>query len=72
MRFGLVGGAAVLRGEPPDASARKLVKFIEAQADAEALGFWATFLTEHHFTGAGQISAPLPVLTAIAICGPRA
>lgn len=35
--------------------------------EAEALGYWGTFLTEHHFTGVGQISAPLQVLTAIAM-----
>jgi alkanesulfonate monooxygenase SsuD/methylene tetrahydromethanopterin reductase-like flavin-dependent oxidoreductase (luciferase family) len=67
MRFGLFGGTVVPRGEPGDASARRLAEYIETTAEAEALGFWATFLTEHHFTGAGQISAPLQVLTAIAM-----
>jgi alkanesulfonate monooxygenase SsuD/methylene tetrahydromethanopterin reductase-like flavin-dependent oxidoreductase (luciferase family) len=67
MRFGLFGGATVPRGEQPEASARRLAEYIEAHAEAEALGFWGTFLTEHHFTGAGQISAPFQVLGAIAM-----
>jgi alkanesulfonate monooxygenase SsuD/methylene tetrahydromethanopterin reductase-like flavin-dependent oxidoreductase (luciferase family) len=67
MRFGLFGGAAVPRGEPADVSSRKLAGYIETMVEAEALGYWGTFLTEHHFTGVGQISAPLQVLTAIAM-----
>ena len=67
MRFGLFGGAAVPRGEPAALSARRLADYIETNVEAEALGYYATFLTEHHFTGVGQISAPLQVLTAIAM-----
>jgi alkanesulfonate monooxygenase SsuD/methylene tetrahydromethanopterin reductase-like flavin-dependent oxidoreductase (luciferase family) len=67
MRFGLFGGAATPRGDAPDISARRLADYIETNVEAEALGYYATFLTEHHFTGVGQISAPLQVLTAIAM-----
>ena len=67
MRFGLFGGAAVPRGEPAALSARRLADYIETNVEAEALGYYATFLTEHHFTGVGQISVPLQVLTAIAM-----
>ena len=67
MRFGLFGGAAVPRGDPPAISARRLADYIETNVEAEGLGYYATFLTEHHFTGVGQISAPLLVLTAIAM-----
>jgi alkanesulfonate monooxygenase SsuD/methylene tetrahydromethanopterin reductase-like flavin-dependent oxidoreductase (luciferase family) len=67
MRFGLFGGAAVPRGDPPSISARKLADYIEPNVEAEGLGYYATFLTEHHFTGVGQISAPFLVLTAIAM-----
>src|SRR3974390_2255420 len=66
MRFGLFGGAGVPRGDPV-ISALKLADYIETNVEAEALGYYATFLTEHHFTGVGQISAPLQVLTAIAM-----
>jgi alkanesulfonate monooxygenase SsuD/methylene tetrahydromethanopterin reductase-like flavin-dependent oxidoreductase (luciferase family) len=67
MRFGLFGGAAMPRGDAPDVSARRLADYIATNVEAEALGYYATFLTEHHFTGVGQISAPLQVLTAIAM-----
>lgn len=67
MRFGLFGSAAVPRGDPVDISALKLADYIDTNVEAEALGYYATFLTEHHFTGVGQISAPLQVLTAIAM-----
>jgi len=67
MRFGLFGGAAVPRGDPAALSARRLAEYIKTHVEAEELGYYATFLTEHHFTGVGQISAPLQVLTAIAM-----
>lgn len=67
MRFGLFGGAVMPRGEPAAVSARRLADYIDTNVEAEALGYYATFLTEHHFTGVGQISAPLQVLTAIAM-----
>src|SRR5215472_14426776 len=66
MRFGLFGGAGVPRGDRPSVSARKLADYIETNVEAEGLGYYAAFLTEHHFTGVGQISAP-QVLTAIAM-----
>jgi alkanesulfonate monooxygenase SsuD/methylene tetrahydromethanopterin reductase-like flavin-dependent oxidoreductase (luciferase family) len=67
MRFGLFGGVVVQRGDPADIRALRLAEYIETNVEAEALGYYATFLTEHHFTGVGQISAPLQVLTAIAM-----
>ncbi len=66
MRFGLFGGARVQRGEPGETSAKGLADYIAYNIEAEALGYHSTFLTEHHFTGVGQISAPLHVLTAVA------
>ena len=67
MRFGLFGGAAAPRLPDVAASAKGFFEFIETNVEAEALGYYATFLTEHHFTGVGQISVPLQVLTAIAM-----
>jgi alkanesulfonate monooxygenase SsuD/methylene tetrahydromethanopterin reductase-like flavin-dependent oxidoreductase (luciferase family) len=67
MRFGLFGGARVQRGEAGDTAAKGLRDYIDYNIEAEALGFHSTFLTEHHFTGVGQISAPMQVLTAIAM-----
>jgi alkanesulfonate monooxygenase SsuD/methylene tetrahydromethanopterin reductase-like flavin-dependent oxidoreductase (luciferase family) len=37
--------------------------FIEYNIEAEALGFHSTFVVEHHFTGYGQVSATLNLLT---------
>ena len=37
--------------------------FIEYNVEAESLGFHGTFVVEHHFTGYGQVSATLNLLT---------
>src|SRR3954464_4655155 len=66
MRFGLFGGASARRGLPSAESARFYHDFIEYQVEAEALGFYGSFVTEHHFTKVGQISATLNLLTWIA------
>jgi len=39
--------------------------FVEYNVEAEALGYHSTFLVEHHFTGFGQVSATLNLLTWI-------
>jgi alkanesulfonate monooxygenase SsuD/methylene tetrahydromethanopterin reductase-like flavin-dependent oxidoreductase (luciferase family) len=67
MRFGLFGGARVLRGDPVDVSALRLADYFETNVEVEALGFYAAFMTEPHFTGGGQISEPFQVRTAIAM-----
>jgi alkanesulfonate monooxygenase SsuD/methylene tetrahydromethanopterin reductase-like flavin-dependent oxidoreductase (luciferase family) len=38
-------------------------EWIENNVEAEALGFHSTFVVEHHFTGFGQVSASLNLLT---------
>ena len=40
--------------------------FVDAVVEAEALGFHSIFLVEHHFTGVGQVSASLNLLTFLA------
>src|SRR5262249_25289470 len=40
--------------------------FVELNVEAEALGYCATFLVEHHFSGWGQVSATLQLLTWLA------
>ena len=37
--------------------------WIEYNVEAEALGFRSAFCVEHHFTGYGQVSATLNLLT---------
>src|SRR5690242_5964082 len=66
MRFGLFGGTSARRGVPTVESARGYHDYIEYHVEAEALGFYGSFVTEHHFTKIGQISATLNLLTWIA------
>jgi alkanesulfonate monooxygenase SsuD/methylene tetrahydromethanopterin reductase-like flavin-dependent oxidoreductase (luciferase family) len=66
MRFGLFGGAAAPRSLDVAASAEGFFDFVETHVEAEALGFHSSFVTEHHFTGIGQVSATLTFLTFIA------
>ncbi len=66
MRFGLFGGATAPRLPDVAASAKGFFDFIETSVEAEALGYHSTFVTEHHFTNFGQLSAPLTLLTFLA------
>jgi alkanesulfonate monooxygenase SsuD/methylene tetrahydromethanopterin reductase-like flavin-dependent oxidoreductase (luciferase family) len=66
MRFGLFGGASARRGLSVADSARGYNDFVDYHVEAEALGFHGSFVTEHHFTKIGQISATLTLLTCIA------
>jgi alkanesulfonate monooxygenase SsuD/methylene tetrahydromethanopterin reductase-like flavin-dependent oxidoreductase (luciferase family) len=65
MRFGLFGSAQAKRGGPDDDSGAGFREFVERNMEAEALGYYSTFLVEHHFTGFGQVSASLGLLTWI-------
>src|SRR5919205_767894 len=65
MRFGLFGSAQARRGGPDDDSGAGYREFVERNIEAEALGYHSTFLVEHHFTGFGQVSATLNLLTWI-------
>jgi len=66
MRFGLFGSAQAKRGGPDVDSGVGFRQFVDYNVEAESLGFCSTFLVEHHFTGFGQISASLNLLTVIA------
>jgi alkanesulfonate monooxygenase SsuD/methylene tetrahydromethanopterin reductase-like flavin-dependent oxidoreductase (luciferase family) len=63
MRFGLFGSAQARRGLPDVDSGAGFREFVENNVEAEALGFHSTFIVEHHFTGFGQISATMNLLT---------
>ena len=65
MRFGLFGSAQAPRTTNGDPS-RGFREYIEINVDAERLGFYSTFLVEHHFSGSGQVSSPLDLLTWVA------
>src|ERR1700754_3767375 len=67
MRFGLFGAAQAQRGGAPDVdSAAGFNDYIEYLIEAEALGYHSSFIVEHHFTGFGQVSATLNLLSWIA------
>ncbi len=66
MRFGLFGAAQAQRGGAPDVdSAAGFNDYIEYLIEAEALGYHSSFIVEHHFTGFGQVSATLNLLSWI-------
>jgi alkanesulfonate monooxygenase SsuD/methylene tetrahydromethanopterin reductase-like flavin-dependent oxidoreductase (luciferase family) len=65
MRFGLFGGAKSA-GSGPDADSHGYQSFIDYVLKAEELGFESLFMVEHHFTGVGQVSASLNLLTYLA------
>jgi alkanesulfonate monooxygenase SsuD/methylene tetrahydromethanopterin reductase-like flavin-dependent oxidoreductase (luciferase family) len=66
MKFGLFGSAAAQRGVSDVESAAGYKDFIDFVIEAEALGYGSMFVVEHHFTGFGQVSATLNLLTYIA------
>jgi alkanesulfonate monooxygenase SsuD/methylene tetrahydromethanopterin reductase-like flavin-dependent oxidoreductase (luciferase family) len=67
MKFGLFGSAQAKRGQGPDVdSAKGYHDYMEFNVEAEALGFYSTFAVEHHFTGFGQVSATINLLTYLA------
>jgi alkanesulfonate monooxygenase SsuD/methylene tetrahydromethanopterin reductase-like flavin-dependent oxidoreductase (luciferase family) len=63
MRFGIFGSAQARRGVPDVDSGAGFKDFVEYNVQAEALGYCSSFVVEHHFTGFGQISATLNLLT---------
>ena len=66
MRFGLFGSAQARRPQPGTEltdSSQGFRDWIDNNVEAEALGFHSTFVVEHHFTGFGQVSASLNLLT---------
>src|SRR6187397_810333 len=66
MKFGLFGSAQAQRGGPDLDSGQGFRQYIEYNVEAEALGYNSTFVVEHHFTGFGQVSASLNLLTWVA------
>jgi alkanesulfonate monooxygenase SsuD/methylene tetrahydromethanopterin reductase-like flavin-dependent oxidoreductase (luciferase family) len=65
MRFGLFGAAQAQRGGPDVDSAAGFNDYIDYLIEAEALGYHSSFIVEHHFTGFGQVSATLNLLSWI-------
>src|SRR5204862_7227850 len=51
------------RGGADIDSAQGFRDFVDYNVEAEALGYDSSFVVEHHFTGFGQVSAALNLLT---------
>jgi probable F420-dependent oxidoreductase len=66
MKFGLFGSAQTRRGGPDVDSGMGFREWTDYVVEAEALGFHSIFTVEHHFTGFGQVSASLNLLTWVA------
>lgn len=62
MRFGLFGSAQARRRLDVDSGAG-FREFVDYNVEAEQLGYHSSFLVEHHFTGFGQVSATLNLLS---------
>jgi probable F420-dependent oxidoreductase len=66
MQFAIFGSAQAGSERPGAALGEGFHGFVEFNVEAEALGYCATFLVEHHFTGWNQVSATLQLLTWLA------
>jgi probable F420-dependent oxidoreductase len=66
MQFAIFGSAQADSEQPNAPLGEGFHDFVEFNVEAEALGYCATFLVEHHFTGWKQVSAPLQLLTWLA------
>jgi alkanesulfonate monooxygenase SsuD/methylene tetrahydromethanopterin reductase-like flavin-dependent oxidoreductase (luciferase family) len=66
MKFGLFGSATAKRGGPDLDSGQGFREYVDYTVEADALGYSSIFVVEHHFTGFGQVSASLNLLTWVA------
>ena len=66
MQFAIFGSAQADSERPGAALGEGFHESVEFNVEAEALGYCASFLVEHHFTGWNQVSATLQLLTWLA------
>src|SRR5262245_16055930 len=66
MQFAIFGSAQATSERPGADPGEGFHDFVGFNVEAEALGYCATFLVEHHFTGWNQVSATLQLLTWLA------
>jgi alkanesulfonate monooxygenase SsuD/methylene tetrahydromethanopterin reductase-like flavin-dependent oxidoreductase (luciferase family) len=67
MRFGLLCSAQATSDADSALPGQGLRDWLEFNEEAERLGFYSTFLVEHHFTGWDQVSATLTMLACLAV-----
>ena len=65
MKFGMFGGTRSMPGAE-NGYHKSYSAYVDAVIEAEALGFYSNFLVEHHFSGMGQVSASLNLLSYLA------
>lgn len=65
MKFGFFGGANSKRGGD-NADSSDYQRVIDIATEADRLGYHSIFMVEHHFTGIGQVSATLNMLSYLA------
>ncbi len=67
MRFGLLCSAQAGNEQYGPETGQGFRDYLDLNVEAEALGFHASFLVEHHFSGWNQVSATLTLLTSLAM-----
>jgi alkanesulfonate monooxygenase SsuD/methylene tetrahydromethanopterin reductase-like flavin-dependent oxidoreductase (luciferase family) len=67
MQFGLFCSAQASNRDLPAETGQGFRDYLDFNIAAEALGFRASFLVEHHFTGWNQVSSTLMLLMALAM-----
>jgi alkanesulfonate monooxygenase SsuD/methylene tetrahydromethanopterin reductase-like flavin-dependent oxidoreductase (luciferase family) len=67
MRFGLLCSARATANAESALPGQGLRDWLEFNEQAERLGFYSSFLVEHHFTGFDQVSATLTMLACLAM-----
>lgn len=66
MKFGLFGSAKLAKTQNDIDSSLNYNEWVNYNIEAEQLGYVSTFTVEHHFTGMGQVSASLNLLSFLA------
>src|SRR5438445_7066526 len=66
MQFGIFGSAQASTQDLGPETGQGFRDYLNYAVEAEALGYRASFLVEHHFTGWNQVSATLQLLTWVA------
>lgn len=67
MRFGLFCTAQADSGNSGPETGQGFRDYLDFNIEGEALGYYSSFLVEHHFSGWNQVSATLTLLTCLAM-----
>src|SRR3984957_7521933 len=67
MKFGVFTSAQAHSNDLGPETGQGFRDYLDYNVEAEALGFYSSFLVEHHFTGWNQVSSTLMLLMALAM-----